>query len=74
MRRGLLGNGHRALSHLPHRLRPLAACAIAVAGLALALLAGGVADEQLHPSAWGDLSASISRGAASHGDGWTAER
>ena len=35
---------------------------VALAALALALLAGGVADEQLLPGRWGELAAGIGRG------------
>ena len=58
----LIAGGLIALRRLPRRLQPLAAIAVTAAGLALALLAGGVADEQLRPSVWGDLSAAIGRG------------
>jgi protein-glutamine gamma-glutamyltransferase len=54
---GLLG-----AARLRGRARPLAAGAVAVAVLALALLAGGVADELLRPDRWNTLSAAIGRG------------
>jgi transglutaminase-like putative cysteine protease len=49
-------------ARLPGLLRPLAAALIAVAGLALALLAGGVADEELRPERWDSLLGRIGRG------------
>jgi transglutaminase-like putative cysteine protease len=42
--------------------RPVTAVAVAVGGFALALLAGGVADEDLRPERWGDLLAGVGRG------------
>jgi transglutaminase-like putative cysteine protease len=47
---------------LPPRARTPAAVAVALAACALALLAGGVADEQLQPGRWGELAAGIGRG------------
>src|SRR5688500_13498976 len=47
---------------LPGRARTAAAVLVAIGALALALLAGGVADEQLLPSHWGELAAGIGRG------------
>ena len=44
------------------RARTAAAVLVAIGALALALLAGGVADEQLLPSHWGELAAGIGRG------------
>ena len=49
-------------ARLPWLLRPLAAGAIAVGGFALALLAGGVADEELRPERWSSLLGRIGRG------------
>jgi protein-glutamine gamma-glutamyltransferase len=54
---GLLG-----AAGLRGRARPLAASAVSVVVLALALLAGGVADELLRPDQWSTLSAAIGRG------------
>jgi transglutaminase-like putative cysteine protease len=47
---------------LPPRARTPVAVLVALAGMALALLAGGVADEQLLPDRWGELAAGIGRG------------
>jgi protein-glutamine gamma-glutamyltransferase len=47
---------------LPGRARTPAAVLVALAALALALLGGGVADEQLLPGRWGELAAGIGRG------------
>jgi protein-glutamine gamma-glutamyltransferase len=47
---------------LPPRGRTPAAVLVALAGLAFALLAGGVADEQILPDRWGELAAGIGRG------------
>jgi transglutaminase-like putative cysteine protease len=47
---------------LPPRARTPAAVLVALAAMALALLAGGVADEQLLPGRWGELAAGIGRG------------
>ena len=47
---------------LPRRARTPAAVAVALGAFALALLAGGVADEQLLPARWGELAAGIGRG------------
>ena len=44
------------------RARTPAAIAVAIAAFALALLGGGVADEQLLPGRWGELAAGIGRG------------
>src|SRR6185295_4417333 len=49
-------------SRLPGALRFLAAIAVAVAALALALLAGGAADEYLRPDRWSALLAGVGRG------------
>ena len=49
-------------ARLPWLLRPLAAGAIAVGGFALALLAGGVADEELRTERWSSLLGRIGRG------------
>jgi protein-glutamine gamma-glutamyltransferase len=54
---GLIG-----AARLPGALRRLAAIAIAVAAVALALLAGGVADEDLRPDRWGELLGTVGRG------------
>jgi transglutaminase-like putative cysteine protease/phosphatidylserine synthase len=43
-------------------LRALAATAVGVGVVALAFLAGGVADELLRPDRWGELAAGIGRG------------
>jgi len=47
---------------LPPRARTQAAVLVAFAGIALALVAGGVADELLMPGRWGELAAGIGRG------------
>jgi len=47
---------------LPGRARIPAAVLVALAAFALALLGGGVADELLRPSGWGELAAAIGRG------------
>ena len=47
---------------LPVRARTPAAVAVAIGAIALALLGGGVADEQLLPGRWGELAAGIGRG------------
>ena len=49
-------------ARLPAVLRAPAAAAVALAGFALALLAGGAADEELRPGRWGSLLARIGRG------------
>jgi transglutaminase-like putative cysteine protease len=49
-------------ARLPWLLRPLAAGAIAVGGFALALLAGGAADEELRAGRWSSLMGRIGRG------------
>jgi transglutaminase-like putative cysteine protease len=49
-------------ARLPGALRPVVATLIGVGAFALALLAGGVADEDLRPDRWGDLMAGIGRG------------
>jgi transglutaminase-like putative cysteine protease len=54
--------GLLAAGRLRGRARSLAAVAVALAGAAAALLAGGVADELLRPDRWGDLAAGIGRG------------
>ena len=54
---GLLG-----AARLPGALRHVAAALIAVAAVALALAAGGVADEDLRPDRWGELLAGVGRG------------
>jgi protein-glutamine gamma-glutamyltransferase len=54
---GLLG-----ASRLPGGLRFLAAIAVAIAALALALLAGGAADEYLRPDRWSVLLTGVGRG------------
>ena len=47
---------------LPPRARTPAAIVVAIGAFALALLGGGVADELLLPSRWGELAAGIGRG------------
>jgi transglutaminase-like putative cysteine protease len=47
---------------LPGSARTPAAVLVALAALALALLGGGVADEQLLPTRWGELAGEIGRG------------
>jgi transglutaminase-like putative cysteine protease len=47
---------------LPGRARTPAAILVALAAFALALLAGGVADEMLLPANWGELAAQVGRG------------
>jgi transglutaminase-like putative cysteine protease len=54
---GLLG-----AARLPGVLRPAVAGLVAVAAVALALLAGGVADENLRPDRWSDLLGGVGRG------------
>jgi len=54
---GLYGAGR-----LRGGLRPLAAAAVAVAGVALGLLAGGAADELLRPDRWSALLTGAGRG------------
>jgi transglutaminase-like putative cysteine protease len=54
---GLLG-----AARLPGTLRHVAAALVAFAAVALALLAGGVADEHLRPDRWGELLAGVGRG------------
>ena len=54
---GLLG-----AARLPGWLRPAAAVLVTLVALPLALLAGGVADEDLRPDRWGDLLGGIGRG------------
>ena len=54
-----------ACRSLSPRRRLIAAVATAVVTLALALLAGGVADELLRPDEWGTLAAGINRGVES---------
>jgi len=49
-------------ARLPPRARTPAAVLVAFAAVALALLGGGAADEQLLPSRWGELAAEIGRG------------
>jgi protein-glutamine gamma-glutamyltransferase len=51
-----------AAARLPRALRWLAATATALAAVALALLAGGLADEYLRPDRWSELVAGASRG------------
>jgi protein-glutamine gamma-glutamyltransferase len=53
---------YTGIARLGGRRRPLAAIAAALPLAALALLAGGVADELLRPDRWGELAAGISRG------------
>jgi len=47
------------------RLRMPGALCVVFAGIVLALLGGGVADELLRPDRWGDLAAGIGRGISS---------
>ncbi|HTE61484.1 MAG TPA: transglutaminaseTgpA domain-containing protein [Solirubrobacteraceae bacterium] len=54
---GLLG-----AARLPGALRPAAATLVALAAVALALLAGGVADEDLRPDRWSELMGGVGRG------------
>ncbi len=54
---GLLG-----AARLPGALRPAAATLVAVAAVALALMAGGIADEDLRPDRWSDLMGGVGRG------------
>jgi transglutaminase-like putative cysteine protease len=49
-------------ARLPRALRWLVASAVAVAAVALALLAGGLADEYLRPDRWGELLSGTGRG------------
>jgi transglutaminase-like putative cysteine protease len=56
----MLGLG--AAGRLHGRLRQLAAAVVVLAGFALALVGGGVADELLRPDRWGELAAGIGRG------------
>jgi transglutaminase-like putative cysteine protease len=51
-----------AAARLRGRARTIAAVVVTVPVLALGLLAGGVADEQLRPDEWGTLAAAIGRG------------
>ncbi len=54
---GLLG-----AARLPGALRQIAAALVAIAAIALALLAGGLADEQLRPDRWSDVIGGVGRG------------
>jgi transglutaminase-like putative cysteine protease len=54
---GLLG-----AARLRGALRQLAAALVAVVAVGLALLAGGVADEELRPDRWGELFGTVGRG------------
>jgi protein-glutamine gamma-glutamyltransferase len=49
-------------ARLPGALRLVAATVVAVAAVAFALMAGGVADEDLRPDRWGELLAGVGRG------------
>ena len=49
-------------ARLRGRWPQVAAVVVAVGALALALLAGGIADEDLRPDRWGDLLAGVGRG------------
>ena len=49
-------------ARLPRALSLVASTAVALAAIALALLAGGLADEYLRPDRWGELLAGASRG------------
>ena len=51
-----------AAGRLPARARTPVSALVAVGTLALALLAGGVADELLRPGRWGELASGIGRG------------
>ena len=59
---GLITVGLLGAARLEHRARRAAAAAATLAGLALALLGGGVADEFLRPDQWGALASGIARG------------
>jgi protein-glutamine gamma-glutamyltransferase len=54
--------GLLAAARLHGTWRPVAAVAVTVVAFALALLAGGVADEMLRPDEWGTLVSGIARG------------
>jgi transglutaminase-like putative cysteine protease len=54
---GLLG-----AARLPGVLRQAAAALVALAAVALALLAGGMADEDLRPDRWGEMLGGVGRG------------
>ena len=49
-------------ARLPGRWSQVAAALVALAAIALALLAGGLADEYLRPDRWSDLMAGVGRG------------
>ncbi|HWM09123.1 MAG TPA: transglutaminaseTgpA domain-containing protein, partial [Solirubrobacteraceae bacterium] len=52
-------------ARLGDRARPVVATLVSLAALAVAMLAGGVADELLRPDRWGALSSGIARGVES---------
>jgi transglutaminase-like putative cysteine protease len=54
--------GMLAAARLGPRLSQVVACAVLILVLALAILAGGVADELLRPDRWGELASGIGRG------------
>lgn len=59
---GVAMAGLLAAGRLSGRARQAAAAAVSLVALALAVLAGGVADELLRPDHWGSLASGISRG------------
>ena len=59
---GLVMAGMLAAARLEHPARQFAAVAVTLAGLGLALLGGGVADELLRPDRWSALASGIARG------------
>ena len=62
---GVAVAGLLAAGRLSGRARQAAAAGVSFVALALALLAGGVADELLRPDRWGTLASGISRGVES---------
>jgi transglutaminase-like putative cysteine protease len=54
--------GMLAAARLPWRASQAAAFGVLVAALALAIVAGGVADELLRPDRWGELTSGVTRG------------
>jgi transglutaminase-like putative cysteine protease len=58
----LVAVGLVAAGRLPPLARWAAALAVTAAGVALALIAGGLADEQVLPSSWGEVAGIIGRG------------
>jgi transglutaminase-like putative cysteine protease len=59
---GLVMVGLLAAARLGHPARQFAAVAVTLAGLGLALVGGGVADELLRPDRWSALASGIARG------------